>query len=131
MPRGAGPARLTRTARCCSGRSRPPKGAPGSACGWTCAAAPGRGRVRDLDRSAGCWSWPGRAAWFRLSGAARARLAPGGQELVLTLSLKPGEQHDLVLEISDRKLPSSPPDPGLAWAATQAAWASAGRTART
>ena len=86
---------------------------------------PGRGRVRDLDRSAGCWSWRAGRRWFRLSGAARARLAPGGQELVLTLSLKPGEQHDLVLEISDRKLPSSPPDPGLAWAATQAAWASA------
>ena len=86
---------------------------------------PGPGRVRDLDRSAGCWSWRAGRRWFRLSGAPRARLAPGGQELVLTLSLKPGEQHDLVLEISDRKLPSSPPDPGLAWAATQAAWASA------
>jgi len=86
---------------------------------------PGRGRVRDLDRSAGLWSWRAGRRWFRLSGAARARLAPGGQELVLTLSLEPGGQHDLVLEISDRKLPGPPPDPGLAWAATQAAWASA------
>jgi GH15 family glucan-1,4-alpha-glucosidase len=87
--------------------------------------APGRSRVRDLARSAGCWSWRAGARWFRLSGAVRARLAPGGQELVLTLNLDAGDRHDLVLEISDRKLTAAPPDPGVAWPATQAAWASA------
>ena len=125
MPRGAGPARrpaLRGAAPADPGRRR---AAPGSACGSTCAASFGRGPVRDLARSAGCWTGAAAGGWFRLSGAARARLARGGQELVLTLSLTPGEQHDLVLEISDRKLAGSPPDPGLAWAATQAAWASA------
>ena len=85
----------------------------------------GRRPVRDLARSAGCWTGRSGRLWFRLSGAGRARPARDGQELALTLTLDPGERHDLVLEISSRKLTAPPPEPGVAWPATEAAWASA------
>ena len=86
----------------------------------------GRRPVRDLARSAGCWTGRAGRLWFRLSGAGRARPARDGQELALTLTLDPGERHDLVLEISPRKLTAPPPEPGVAWPATETAWASAG-----
>ena len=67
--------------------------------------------------------WEGRTGPLRLrwSGAAGARL----EEDTLTLDLRgrPGEHHDLVLEISDAPLPAEPPDPERAWAATEQAWA--------
>jgi alpha,alpha-trehalase len=87
----------------------------------------GRGAVRDLARSRGVWT--GRsgtasrsgAVWFRWSGATRARADSDGQ-LTMTLTVPPGQHHDLVLEISDRPLSQPPPDPGNAWAATEEAW---------
>ena len=84
----------------------------------------GRGQMTDLKRERGTRGdvWTGRsgALWFRWSGAGKARPADGG--LAVTLRLAPGEHHDLVLEISDRRLPDAPPDPDELWAATEESW---------
>jgi hypothetical protein len=85
----------------------------------------GRTPVRDLARSRGIWTGRCGPVRFRLSGAARARPDPEGQGLELMLRVRPGQQHDLVLELSDRPLPPGPPDPGVAWAGTEEAWSSA------
>ncbi len=82
----------------------------------------GRTRVRDLARDRGVWT--GRCGRLRLrwSGAAPAR-EDGDGCLGLTLDVAEGAHHDLVLELSDRPLPDRPPDPDVAWDATQQAWA--------
>jgi hypothetical protein len=51
---------------------------------------------------------------------------PGGPagRLIAGLVVPAGNQHDLILEISDQA-PDRPPDPGLAWEATDNAWAAA------
>jgi GH15 family glucan-1,4-alpha-glucosidase len=66
--------------------------------------------------------WTGRSgpAWFRWSGARRARLARG--RLRMTMELAEGEERDLVLEISDRELTDEPPDAQELWAGTEEAW---------
>ncbi|MCE0764527.1 glycoside hydrolase family 15 protein [Pseudonocardia kujensis] len=66
--------------------------------------------------------WTGRSGSLRLrwSGAAEARPDDGG--LCTELRLAPGEQQDLVLELSDAAFEGPPPDPGRAWAATETAW---------
>ncbi|WP_022909316.1 glycoside hydrolase family 15 protein [Aestuariimicrobium kwangyangense] len=56
----------------------------------------------------------------RLGGAAEAGVRDG--ELLLDLRLREGEQHDLVLEISDEALPDEPADPDQAWSATEYNW---------
>jgi hypothetical protein len=84
----------------------------------------GRTGVRDLTRSRGVWTGRCGPVRFRLSGAARARPDAAGQGLSMMLRLDPGQQHDLVLELSDRPLDGPPPDPGVAWAGTQEAWSS-------
>jgi GH15 family glucan-1,4-alpha-glucosidase len=38
------------------------------------------------------------------------------------LSVAAGDTHDIVLEVSDRRLPTEPPDPDQLWQATEAAW---------
>jgi alpha,alpha-trehalase len=68
--------------------------------------------------------WTARAGPLRLRWSA----GPGGRttrdgSLSLLLRLDPGEVRDLVLEISDRPLGSSPVEAERAWDATQAAWA--------
>jgi GH15 family glucan-1,4-alpha-glucosidase len=82
----------------------------------------GRAPVRDLAKSRGIWTGRSGSVRFRLAGAARARPAQDGQSLAMTLTVDPGERHDLVLEVSDRDLGGPPPDPGRAWAATRDAW---------
>ncbi len=60
---------------------------------------------------------------LRWSGAGDVRrLRSAGGAFAAELGLKPGAQHDLVLEISDRALPDELPDPDLAWAMTEDAW---------
>jgi hypothetical protein len=44
----------------------------------------GRSQLRDLARSGGYWTGRAGRLWFRLSGAARARQDPGGQQMSLT-----------------------------------------------
>lgn len=57
---------------------------------------------------------------LRWSGAADAR--PDGGALRLELGLRPGEEHDLVLEIADHPLDAPPPDPEPAWERTLQVW---------
>ncbi|MFE9410619.1 glycoside hydrolase family 15 protein [Streptomyces sp. NPDC006704] len=71
----------------------------------------------------GTWSArTGRLRW-RWSGVPEARPARYGHRggLTATLTLKPGEQRDLVLELSEHALPDVPEADGL-WSATQQAW---------
>lgn len=56
----------------------------------------------------------------RWSGAAAARCAGG--RLRMQIEIPAGEHHDLVLELSDRRLPDSPPKPDRLWAGTEHAW---------
>jgi alpha,alpha-trehalase len=77
-------------------------------------------RMTGLSRAGGIWSGRSGATWFRWSGASRARDTGGA--LAMTVTLDAGQSHDLVLELSDRELPGTPPDPDQAWAATQQAW---------
>jgi alpha,alpha-trehalase len=81
----------------------------------------GAGRMTELKRERG-GAWTGRsgALRFRWTGAGSARPAGGG--LAVTLRLAPGEQHDLVLEVSDRRLPDELPDAGRLWSATEETW---------
>src|SRR5262249_4825181 len=74
-------------------------------------AAFGRSAARDLARSGGVWTGRSGAIRFRLSGAGRAR-PDGDGRLAATLTVPPGQRHDLMLEVSDRPLPDPPPDPG-------------------
>ncbi len=74
---------------------------------------------RDED---GAWvldSGPRRIRW---TGAADAAV-DGDGVLTLRLEVPPGSRHDLVLEVSDRALPSVP-DPSHLWRATEDYWAS-------
>jgi alpha,alpha-trehalase len=80
----------------------------------------GRSRMTDLKRHGDTWTGRSGDAWFRWSGAGKARLADG--RLGMRIELAPGTAHDLVLELSDRELTAGPPDPGESWAATEEAW---------
>jgi GH15 family glucan-1,4-alpha-glucosidase len=83
----------------------------------------------DYDRKAVTdWSregdvWTGRAGPLRLrwSGARGAR-PRHSDALGLHIELEPGEEHDLVLEISDGALPDELPDAHALWEATRSAW---------
>jgi alpha,alpha-trehalase len=84
----------------------------------------GRHAVRDLRRQRGVWTGRSGKVRFRLTGASRARSDADGR-LVMRLRVAAGEQHDLVLELTDEPLPGEPPDPGATWQATEAAWSAA------
>jgi GH15 family glucan-1,4-alpha-glucosidase len=85
----------------------------------------GRSAVRGLARSGDVWTGRSGKVRFRLAGAGRARPSSDGQSLEMTLAVNSGGHHDLVLELADRDLDGSPPDPDTAWAATQNAWSAA------
>ena len=80
----------------------------------------GRHMTRVARDDDGRWTGRSGAVRFRWSGGAAAQPADGA--LTMTIALRAGERHDLVLELSDRELPTAPPDPGQAWAATAEAW---------
>jgi GH15 family glucan-1,4-alpha-glucosidase len=84
----------------------------------------GRRPMRELSRDRGIWTGQAGNLRFRWSGAGRARPDDSGR-LVMTLNLAAGDVHDFVLEISDRALPTGPPDPGEAWQSTEEAWSAA------
>ncbi|SDB92969.1 Glucoamylase (glucan-1,4-alpha-glucosidase), GH15 family [Raineyella antarctica] len=66
--------------------------------------------------------------WTARSGPLRVRFTGGDSAevhdgvLELELRVPEGEHHDLVLELSDEKLPDQSVDPGQAWSATEFAW---------
>jgi hypothetical protein len=94
------------------------------------AAAFGDAKVRRLSRDDdGVWTAEVGDLKLRWSGASSARLSrcggsSGAQRLWMTLTVKEGDCHDLILEISDRPL-REPVDPGALWMSTKTAWADA------
>ncbi len=89
-------------------------------------AAFGRHGPGQLTCHDGVWSGrSGRVRW-RWSGGrdARAARSERGRSEILTcdITVYEGQQHDLVLELSERALPDRPPEPDIAWDATAAAW---------
>ncbi|OIK26352.1 glycoside hydrolase [Streptomyces malaysiense] len=90
------------------------------------AAGFGTRRLRRLRRDrAGVWTGQAGDLRLRWSGAAAARPGPRGigpTGLSMSMTLRPGERHDLVLELSDGPLPAAL-DPDRIWKATEAAWA--------
>jgi alpha,alpha-trehalase len=84
----------------------------------------GRHRMSQLKAAGGRWAGRSGQIRMRWSGAAGAQVRPDGA-LELSLTLDPGAQHDLVLELSDRALPRQAADAPAAWQATEARWAAA------
>lgn len=78
--------------------------------------------VRDLHHDGHGW-WEGRTGDLRVrwTGAPGAQVHDGSR-LTAVLDVPAGGHHDLVLELAQTPLPDSPPDPGRAWAGTEAAW---------
>lgn len=89
-------------------------------------AAFGRHGPGHLSADDGVWTGKsGRLRWRWLGGCdARAAKAAHdrGDLLACELTIEEGRQHDFVLELSERALPDRPPDPDIAWDATEAAW---------
>ncbi len=71
-------------------------------------------------------SWTGRTGPLNLrwTGADRAQPGVDGDKhaLAMQLNLAAGEQHDLILELSEHSLPDDPPDAETAWQATAYSW---------
>ena len=84
----------------------------------------GRNRMTQVKAAGGQWTARSGPARVRWSGAAGAR-ARGDGALELFLTLDPGEQHDLVLELSGQPLPRRPAQAAEAWQATESGWAAA------
>src|SRR6185312_7620602 len=85
----------------------------------------GKERMTDLARHRNTKHgeiWTGRSASARVrwSGARRARVVDG--QLRMTVELAEGEEHELVLEISDSDFADEPADAEKLWAATDEAW---------
>jgi alpha,alpha-trehalase len=82
----------------------------------------GRHRPQQVSRRNGVWTarcGPLYLRWSGVPGTARRR----GAGLHALITVPAGGHHDLVLEVSDRPLTGPPADPGLAWQATETAWA--------
>jgi GH15 family glucan-1,4-alpha-glucosidase len=80
----------------------------------------GRDGMTDLAKNGAVWTGRSGGTWFRWSGAGKARHSGG--LLRMTVELAEGEEHALVLEISDREFSDDPPAADRAWAATEEAW---------
>ena len=83
----------------------------------------GHYRMTRLKRDGGIWTGRSGPLHLRWSGGPGARTGAGG--LQLDLALDPGQHHDLVLEISDRDLPTGPAAAAPVWEATETAWTAA------
>ena len=69
----------------------------------------------------GTWTARSGDMHLRWTGAAAAEVDADGR-LTLRLSLPEGARHDLVLEVSDSQLPTTPIQARRAWTATERAW---------
>ncbi|MGI8846143.1 MAG: trehalase-like domain-containing protein, partial [Thermoleophilaceae bacterium] len=83
--------------------------------------------LEDLSCDDGVWSASTGTTHMRWTGAARAspRAGDGGRPLEFELELAEGDQHDLVLELSNQRIDEHAVDPDSAWAATEAGWGEA------
>lgn len=77
-------------------------------------------RLADVHRSAGVWTARTGELRLRWSGAAAARHRTDGWGF--EIDLEAGQEHGLVLELSDRALPDELPDEGQLWRATETHW---------
>lgn len=81
----------------------------------------GSRKMRQIRRTdSGVWEARTGDLYLRWTGAAAARETEGRLELLLDVA--PGEEHDLVLEISERPLPDEVPDAERLWEATEHDW---------
>jgi GH15 family glucan-1,4-alpha-glucosidase len=82
--------------------------------------------IGDLDQSEdGIWTMTSGPLHLRLLGAGDARAVDdgrGARQIELELTLASGRRHDLVLEVSDRPIRESPPDPRERWEETETHW---------
>jgi alpha,alpha-trehalase len=60
--------------------------------------------------------------WTGAADAEPREDGDGGRPLAMRLELEPGESHDLVLVVDRSSDPEPPPDPEIAWSATETAW---------
>jgi GH15 family glucan-1,4-alpha-glucosidase len=85
----------------------------------------GRHPLADLTRRDGIWTGKAGTVRLRWSGAGDAwpdKRRGADHVLALDLTVPAGTHHDLVLELSEHALPEQPPDPDLAWQATEGTW---------
>ncbi|MEV7040925.1 glycoside hydrolase family 15 protein [Amycolatopsis sp. NPDC051061] len=80
----------------------------------------GRRSLREL-RRADDGTWTGRTGDLRVRWTGAGDAVEGEDGLGFELTVPAGGRHDLVLEISDRRLPD-PADAGRLWQATEHAW---------
>ena len=87
-----------------------------------CRAEFGARRMTVRRSADGVWEGQSGDLFYRWSGApAHARLVDG--RIHVQLGVAEGASHDLVLEISRRRLPDELPDPAREWRRTERAWA--------
>ncbi|PZS04651.1 MAG: glycoside hydrolase, partial [Pseudonocardiales bacterium] len=84
----------------------------------------GTSALRAIRRDGDVWEARAGELWLRWTGAPDAQLTgPRSSRCFgLELTVPVGAHHDLVLEVSDQRLPDSPPDADAAWRATETAW---------
>jgi hypothetical protein len=81
-------------------------------------------RIDGLSLDDGVWTGRSGSLRFRWFGAGDAQRCDDGSLRAL-IEVTPGEDHDLVLEVSDRELPKDLAQPSVAWRNTEHAWAQA------
>ena len=87
----------------------------------------GRHGLTHLKRGAG-GGWTGRSGplHLRWTGAPESTMVSASQDgLFAELNVPAGSHHDLILEISDQRLPDRAPDPQTSWQQTETAWITA------
>lgn len=84
----------------------------------------GRHAARSLSLEGGIWTARTGKLWWRWQGAESARRLPArnGHTLSMDLTVRSGQHHDFVLEVSETSLPQELVDPDTTWQATADAW---------
>ena len=85
----------------------------------------GHQELTDMHCHHGLWTGRTGAMNVRWRGGGDARTRRGSAALHIVVHLDAGQQHDLVLELSEDALPEHPVDPDAAWRATETAWQAA------
>lgn len=84
----------------------------------------GADEMTELSCDDGVWAGRSGPHRFRWTGAGSAQRVDDGS-LQTTVDVEPGRDHDLVLELSDRRLPTDTVRPNDAWRTTESAWSQA------
>lgn len=84
----------------------------------------GRAPLRELHRDHGTWTARTGPLHVRWSGAQGAHRRRDGS-LACSLEVAEGSHHDLILELSTRRLSGQPPSAPSLWRSTEACWAEA------